>query len=563
VKGVALVSAISMAGIPLGLGFIAKESAYEALLHAPFSAAGFVLAAVVAGSMLTVAYSARFYVGAFVAPRRLARSEAAVAGGNGHPPAPTPGWRFVAPAALLAVVGIVLGIAPGLEDDLATVGIPGYPSVSVHLELWHGWNLALALSVLTLAGGALLVAIDPLVQRALAVGRSVPSAQRAYLGILRGVGDVSRLITGVVQNGSLPVYAGVILATAAIFPAAVLVTSWEWTGWPTLIGPIANIPIAALLIVTALGAARLRRRFSAALLLGAVGYAMAALFVTFGAPDLALTQAAIETLSTVLFVLVLRRLPRRFEQQSTSRRRLLRLAIAGLVGATVFVFAIAANGSRVEGPFSPEMIERAVPDAGGRNVVNVILVDFRSFDTLGEITVLVAASIGAVALARVGRRAAEARGTRARTGKAAPKRLVFVDVSAQLLFHAVLMLSLWLLFAGHNQPGGGFVAGLLAGSAIALRYIAGGINEVRGLSRFRPWTVLGVGLLIAAVTATLPVLFGHSVLEVAHKTVTLPLAGAVKLSSALVFDVGVYITVIGMVLMVFEAFGDEPAVAET
>jgi multicomponent Na+:H+ antiporter subunit A len=296
---------------------------------------------------------------------------------------------------------------------------------------------------------------------------------------------------------------------------------------------------------------------------------MAALFVAQGAPDLALTQAAIETLSTVLFVLVLRRLPTRFERTSTPRRRALRLVIATLVGATVFVFAIAASGTdptapRSEQTVSEEMVERTVPDGGGRNVVNVILVDFRSLDTLGEITVLAAASIGAVALARVGRRAAEARagGARAATVRRPPRervdRVVFVDVSAQIVFHAVLMGSLWLLFAGHNQPGGGFVAGLLAGAAIALRYIAGGMTEVRSISRFRPWTVLGVGLLIAGVTAAAPILAGDAVLDVVTTSLELPLAGTVKISSALVFDIGVYVTVIGMVLMVFEAFGDEP-----
>jgi multicomponent Na+:H+ antiporter subunit A len=121
------------------------------------------------------------------------------------------------------------------------------------------------------------------------------------------------------------------------------------------------------------------------------------------------------------------------------------------------------------------------------------------------------------------------------------------------------MASLWLLFAGHNQPGGGFVAGLLAGSAIALRYVAGGMAEVRSLSRFRPWTVLGAGLLIAGVTAALPLVTGSSVLDVMATSLHLPLAGTVKISSSLVFDVGVYLTVIGMVLMVFEAFGDEPS----
>jgi multicomponent Na+:H+ antiporter subunit A len=119
-------------------------------------------------------------------------------------------------------------------------------------------------------------------------------------------------------------------------------------------------------------------------------------------------------------------------------------------------------------------------------------------------------------------------------------------------------MSLWLLFAGHNQPGGGFVGGLLVGSAIALRYVAGGIDEVRGLSRFRPWTVLGTGLVLAAATATVPVLAGGSVLEVGFATLDVPAVGDIKLSSALAFDAGVYIAVVGMVLMAFEAFGDDP-----
>jgi multicomponent Na+:H+ antiporter subunit A len=159
-----------------------------------------------------------------------------------------------------------------------------------------------------------------------------------------------------------------------------------------------------MLIGGALLAAVVRRRFTAVLFLSIVGYGMAALFVLQGAPDLALTQAAIETLSTVLFVLVLRKLPDRFERRSSPLTRGLRIVIAVAVGLTVFVFAIVARESRVAPPISTEMVDRALPDAEGRNVVNVILVDFRGFDTLGEITVLVAASIGAVALARAGRR---------------------------------------------------------------------------------------------------------------------------------------------------------------
>jgi multicomponent Na+:H+ antiporter subunit A len=227
----------------------------------------------------------------------------------------------------------------------------------------------------------------------------------------------------------------------------------------------------------------------------------------------------------------------------------------------VFVFAITAGSSRTERPISGEMVRRAVPDGHGRNVVNVILVDFRGFDTLGEITVLVAASIGAVALARVGLRAAAARRPQPDTETPDPaQRIVFVELSVQVIFSVVLMASLWLLFAGHNHPGGGFVAGLLAGSAITLRYIAGGIAEVRARSRFRPWTVLGSGLLIAVIVAGFPLVGGGSVLDVASGSVDVPVIGDVQLSSALAFDIGVYLTVIGMVLMAFEAFGDRPKV---
>jgi multicomponent Na+:H+ antiporter subunit A len=355
----------------------------------------------------------------------------------------------------------------------------------------------------------------------------------------------------------LPVYAGVILATAALAPAGALFAARDWPGWPAF-GHLSEAPIAIALVTSALGAAIVRRRFAAALFLGVCGYAMAGLFVLSGAPDLALTQGVVETLSTVVFVLVLRRLPERFERQSSPRRRTVRLLIAASVAATVFVFALIAAGHRVTPPVSDAMVARSVPDGHGRNVVNVILADFRGFDTLGEITVVAVASIGAVALARVGRRAAHARGER--TPSNAPvQRLPFVDVSVRLVFPVVMLTSLWLLFAGHNQPGGGFVGGLLAGAAITLRYVAGGVDEVRRHSRFRPWTVLGAGLALAAATATAPLLLGRSVLEVGFVAVHVPALGKVAMSSALAFDAGVYLAVVGMVLMVFEAFGDDPA----
>jgi multicomponent Na+:H+ antiporter subunit A len=548
---VALLAAGSMAGVPLGAGFVAKEYIYESLDVASFPGVALAFAIVVVGSMLTVAYSWRFYRGAFVTPRRR--------GSEDRAPLGAPSVSFLAPAAALALAGVVLGVAPWIGDGLANASIAAYGGGEIHLSLWHGFGIPLALSVLALAGGAALALGDRRVQPLLARGGSIPSGAEVYVAALRTLGIAAARVTGFVQSGSLPVYAGVIMATAALLPAGVLLVGWEWHGWPGF-GRLSEASVTAVLLMAALGAAIIRRRFSAAVFLGVAGYAMAGLFVLSGAPDLALTQVAVETLFTVVFVLVLRRLPERFERQSSPRRRAIRLAIAASVGVTVFVLALASAGVRLSPPVSEEMVARSVPDGHGRNVVNVILVDFRGFDTLGEITVFAVAAIGAVALARVGRRAAEARGV-APQPTAPVRRLAFVDVSVRVVFYAVLMMSLWLLFAGHNQPGGGFVGGLLAGSAITLIYIAGGIDEVRALSRFRPWTVLGAGLLLAAGTAAAPLLGGGAVLEAGRARFDLPLVGAVSVSSTLAFDTGVYVVVVGMVLMAFEAFGDDPAEA--
>jgi multicomponent Na+:H+ antiporter subunit A len=401
VELIAVVSAASMAGVPLAFGFVAKEAAYEAFAQRDFAGGWAVLAGIVIGSILTFAYSARFVWGILrpwppdaVAPPPPPATAA-------HPPA----WGLVAPAALLAAVSVVLEIAPGLVDGLIGAAANSLdPSVGdVHLQVWHGVNLALALSVLTIAAGTILFLGRQTVAGILAKGHALPGGATAYLLALRALNAAADRVTGVVQNGSLPVYAGVILVTAATLPGVVLLTDTEWPGWPDLVDSPAHVPLVAIMLGCALGAAFVRRRFAAALLLGTVGYAMAGLFVVQGAPDLALTQATIETLSTVLFVLVLRRLPDRFEHQAL-RGRSLRIVVAGLVAVVVFAFGVIAAAHRTAPPVSAEMVERALPDAGGRNVVNVILVDFRGFDTLGEITVLVAAAVGAVALARAGRR---------------------------------------------------------------------------------------------------------------------------------------------------------------
>jgi multicomponent Na+:H+ antiporter subunit A len=396
-KVVAVVSAASMAAIPPLAGFVAKEAAYEALLQGELAERA-VLVGIVVGSVITVAYSARL-VAAFTRPPLVA-----VGGSVGSPPFSPPSRSFVAPAAVLAVATLVAGAVPAVWNRLvdgAAASLDG--AATVQLALWHGLSAALVLSVVTVAAGMGLFAARARIATWQARWAPRRSADGVYAGAVRGVNDIARIVTGIAQPGSLPVYAAIVLIVAAVVPGVALAAGSWWPGWPAAVDTAAYIPVAGLLIAGALAACVARRRFTSALLLGAVGYGMALIFVIQGAPDLALTQFTVETLSVVMFLLVLRRLPDRFERRSQAVGRSLRLGVATAVGLFVLAMAIASSGARTRSPVSETMVDLAEPEGGGRNVVNVILVDFRGLDTLGEITVLVCAAIGATALARAPR----------------------------------------------------------------------------------------------------------------------------------------------------------------
>ena len=399
---VAIVSAASMAGLPLLFGFVAKEAAYGAVIDAGLGEwTWLVIGCLVAASAITMAYSIRFVWGAFYRSRRT-RADRKVDG----TPIAAPRGAFVAPAVAVAVPTVVLGLVPGVLDGLIATAAQSLHGAarSVHLLAWHGMNVPLMLSAAAVLTGLMLFSRRDAVERVLAVGDRIPDGSDAYLAGLRALNAVANWTTGLVQNGSLPIYTAVILLTAAALPVAALLADAPWTGWPETAADPGNVLVGVVIVGSALAAAAVRRRMSAVLFLGVTGYGMAALFLIRGAPDLALTQVAIETLTTVMFVLVLRRLPDRFERRSAVSLRAMRVMIAAAVAAGIFVFALAAGGNRVADPVSDEMVARAYPDGHGRNVVNVILVDFRALDTAGEITVLATAAIGAVALARAGRR---------------------------------------------------------------------------------------------------------------------------------------------------------------
>jgi multicomponent Na+:H+ antiporter subunit A len=400
VRVVTIAAAASMAGIPLTIGFLAKESAYDAFAHGSIGGAAVVLTALVVGSSITVAYTVRFVVGGFFAPVRDTHRRTAVTPEHGVR------WAFLAPPAVLAAAGVVFGVAPALIDPFVDVAVralvPGSDPPAV--VLWHGVSLALVLSLVTYVLGGFLAWSRDALSYALSRGARIPSSESAYFGTLRSVNRVADRVTGVVQSGSLPVYLGVILTTAAVVPLVALVWADAWPTSLDLVPVVAQLPIGAIVLGSAAAAAMTRRRFAAALCVGVTGYGMAGLFVLQGAPDLALTQITVETLSVVVFVVVFRRLPHDFSAPTDRAVNRSRILVASAVALMVFGFALVAGGARTADPISREMVERALPDAHGRNIVNVILVDFRGFDTMGEITVLTTAAIGSVALARAVRR---------------------------------------------------------------------------------------------------------------------------------------------------------------
>jgi multicomponent Na+:H+ antiporter subunit A len=395
VRACAVLTAASMAGVPLLAGFIAKEEAYDAFLHhgGPVGIVGIV--GIVAGSVLTMAYSLRF---AAVFWRQSDRDDADVT---------PPSWTFATPVYVLTALTLAAGLVPAaVIGDLIDTAAGGILGVEVHskLALWHGVNSALVLSLFTIVGGVLLWrATEPFVR---ATGRVAPpiDGYRAFQLGLDGLFGLARGTTTRVQTGSLPRYVAIILLVVVGGPAALTLATVPLAGLPDP----TTVPIQLVLGVFITGAALatifVPRRLGAIVVLGAVGYSMAGLFVAHGAPDLALTQFAIETLTIVAFVLVLRQLPARFGRSDDRAGRFRRIAVAAAVGASAFVLVLAVSGEDPATTASDLAIEQAKPEAGGRNVVNVVLVDFRGLDTLGEISVLLVAAVGVTTLARVGRR---------------------------------------------------------------------------------------------------------------------------------------------------------------
>jgi multicomponent Na+:H+ antiporter subunit A len=575
---IAVGATASMAALPPFFGFVAKEADFETVAHSPTlgTAAPVVLAGIVLGSVFTTIYSLRFLWGAF---GRKGSAEPSRRVAEMHRPAPS----FLIAPAILAAAGLAFGLWPsalgGMLEGYADT-VPG--GREYHLALWHGLGLPLLLSVLVLGvGTAAYVGRDRL-RRVRTVREPLGNADNIYDAAIHRLDLWSVELTAVTQRGSIPATQSVILSTLVLVPVLVLTLGARDRPDFALGGSPLQVVVGLIILAAAFGALVMRNRLAAVLLVGVTGYGCGAIFALHGAPDLALTQFLVETLTLVIFVLVLRTLPAEADRTYIRRHRWLRAVLALAVGATVTTLAVYAMAARTGTPIATLIPDAAYYRGHGANAVNVLLVDIRAWDTMGEIMVLLVAATGVASMVFRHRRFGAAprvadagrsdvarlpvslanspaagdvmwlRGSELRDPR---HRSLVLEVATRIIFPLIMVLSTYFFFAGHNTPGGGFAGGLTAGLALVLRYLAGGRYELGETVPFDAGKILGAGLCLSAGTALASLFVGAPALSSALIEFDVPVLGSVKFVTALFFDLGVYLIVLGLVLDVLRSLG--------
>lgn len=542
----ALLASASMAGVPLLNGFLSKEMMLEAAWHTAYAGMPLVLAALATvGALLSVAYSARFAVAVYLGPVR---------DDYPHRPHEAPVGLWL-PMAVLVVPVVLIGLFPALVAgplvERTAAAVVGGPLPDYKLALWHGVTPALLMSAVAFAGGlGLLRALGPLDRLRLALPR--PEAKRLFdAAITASVTGAREAITAL-HTGSLPRYLSVILASTVVVGIAAFASGEHRPGSRPLL-PV-NLP--ALLVFVALAAACLAvvvahaDRLLALILTSLVGLAVSLAFIQFSAPDLALTQLSVEVVTTVLLLLALNLLPRTSEGERAPGRRLRHGAVAILAGGGMGALAFAVM-TRDFTTISDYHLAQSKPGGGGTNVVNVILVDFRGFDTFGEIIVLCIAALAIYALLDGALKGEAARRLAAmrQEDEAADAHPLLLVVVTRVLLPLALTVGVYIFLRGHNQPGGGFIAGLVVAVAMLMQAIASGHAWAISRQRLNAHTLLGLGVLIAGLTGLASFLFGRPFLTSTFGYVHIPAIGEVELASAIAFDLGVFLAVVGTVIL--------------
>lgn len=569
---IAAVAAASMAGLPFTFGFVAKEAAFGTVWTSgalPGWRSHGVDLVLLAGAAITMAYSTRFLWGAF---GRKVRPGPSLAVTRAH----HPHAMFLVPPAVLAILGIVAAFsaaALGKEFEPYAETLPSFGEPLEHLALWHGFGLPLLFSAIAIVGGVGAFLLVRALRDHLFVRPPMFNADRGYDLVLRTVDAVSLAVTRTTQRGSLPITQGVILLTAVVVPMVALFTGARSTITPQGFDAWPQAIVVLLMFAAAIGVVALRNRLAAVIAIGLNGYGCVFLFARHGAPDLALTQALVETLTLVIFVLVLRKLPAEGPQSVGGLPQLGRALIATAVGVSVAVMAVFAAAARSTTPLHEIIPELAYSVGHGANAVNVLLVDIRAWDTLGEISVLIVAATGVASMVFRNRRFGAAprvadatavddlipsdrttwlRGSDLRDPR---HRSLVLEATTRLVFPTMMVLSVYFFYAGHNAPGGGFAGGLTMGLALVLRYLAGGRYELGEALPLEAGTILGTGLALSAGTATVSLFLGAPALSSAVVDLSLPVVGEVHVVTALFFDLGIYLIVVGLVLDILRSLG--------
>lgn len=573
----AVVAAAAMAGVPLLNGFLSKEMffAETVFLQRPeWQRILLPLAAILAG-IFSVAYSLRLIHKVFFGP--VARD---------LPQAPhEPSRWMLLPSALLVAACVLVGLFPqvfiGSTLHIATHSILGEATPAYDLAIWHGFNTPVVMSLIALIGGALLY-LGYLARRQQDTAPLLEAvdARRIFdtlmVTLTALAGRTLRLLSAQGLQRQLLLLFGIALAGA-------LLAQPFGVGW----GQQALLPMdpafALLWLIggtCALGVAWQAKyhRLAALIFSGGAGLATALTFVWFSALDLALTQLAVEVVTTVLILLGLRWLPSRDASLAgpgglrPRLRRLRDVLIATTAGLGLAGLAYAMVTRPPPEGIATFFLDNALPLGGGHNVVNVILVDFRGFDTLGEISVLGIVALSVYALLRRFRPAPEsmplpqqqvrqpACALTAEEAQAAllPRGVMMLPaVLVRLLLPLALLMSLFFLLRGHDAPGGGFVGGLILATAVILQYLVGGTLWVESRVRIRPLLWIASGLLAAALAGMGGALFAAPFLTSQSWQADLPLLGSLQLSSVLLFDVGVYLLVIGATVLILVALAHQ------
>ena len=556
-----MVTAASMAGVPLTNGFLSKEMFFTELLS-NLSGPVLICSAIVAtlAGIFAVAYSVRLVHGVFF--------DGPVGKQVPNKDAHEPPFGMRAPATLLAILCILVGLFPALlveniVNSTARASTQVMDFEGVHLALWHGFNMPLLMSLIASIGGLIFYF-------SLAKGGKIREIDLdPYLGRLQGrvAFDLflkslllnSRKFKRWTENGKLQSY----ILWIVVFSIAIVSLPFLGQGLTTGTRELTHAPALAIVLWLLLFSSCWmmlwfhHERIKAVLISGAIGLVVTMVFICFSAPDLALTQITVDVVTTVLLLMSLSLLPQLtpYESSVSRRWRDALIAIGGGLGIAWITWLIL---TRDHNSISWFFMQQSIPLGGGTNVVNVILVDFRGFDTFGEITVLGIAGIGALCLMD-GMRTHGTTMTQGLSYRFNPSPLM-LRITASWILPIALVVSLYIFLRGHNLPGGGFIAGLITALALIIQYMALGQDHAEQLLKAKSGRLyeiwIGTGLVIAGLTGLGAWFWGRPFLTSAHFYVSPPILGEMHLATAALFDVGVYITVVGATMLLISVLGD-------